>query len=95
MDEARAEALDASPIAPLIQRLRAADTRDDLAGLMAKPFFGSIFGLSIGIDAKAPDKYAVVIGQGGLGLPDRDYYLTAQFSDKGRRTAPISLKLWV
>jgi putative endopeptidase len=82
MDEARAEALDASPIAPLIQRLRAADTRDDLAELMAKPFFGSIFGLSIGIDAKAPDKYAVVIGQGGLGLPDRDYYLTAQFSDK-------------
>jgi putative endopeptidase len=82
MDEARAEALDANPIAPLIRRLRVADTRADLAELMAKTFFGSIFGLSIGIDAKAPDKYAVVIGQGGLGLPDRDYYLAAQFSDK-------------
>src|SRR5712692_7104915 len=82
MDEARAEALDANPIAPLIQTLRVADTRADLAELMAKTFFGSIFRLSIGIDAKAPDKYAVVIGQGGLGLPNRDYYLTAQFSDK-------------
>ncbi len=82
MDEARAEALDANPIAPLIRTLRAADTRPDLAELMAKKLFGSIFDLSIGIDAKAPDKYAVVIGQGGLGLPDRDYYLTAQFSEK-------------
>src|SRR6266849_1042974 len=82
MDEARAEALDANPIVPRIQTLRVADTRADLAELMAKTFFGSIFRLSIGIDAKAPDKYAVVIGQGGLGLPNRDYYLTAQFSDK-------------
>ena len=82
MDEARAEALDANPIAPLIRTLRAADTRPDLAELMARKPFGSIFDLSIRIDAKAPDKYAVVIGQGGLGLPDRDYYLTAQFSEK-------------
>jgi putative endopeptidase len=88
MDEARAEALDANPIAPLIKTLRAADTRPDLAELMTKKFFGSIFELSIGIDAKAPDKYAVVIGQGGLGLPDRDYYLTAQFS--GKRAAYLA-----
>ena len=31
---------------------------------------------------KPPGKYVVSIGQGGLGLPDRDYYLTPQFSDK-------------
>ena len=65
MDEARVEALDADPLAPFIETLRRADTRADLAELMAKTFFGSILGLSIGIDAKAPDKYAVVIGQGG------------------------------
>jgi putative endopeptidase len=82
MDEARAEALDAHPIAPLIRTIRLADTRADLAELMAKTLFSSIFDLSIGIDAKAPDKYVVVIGQGKLGLPNRDYYLTAQFSDK-------------
>ena len=82
MDEARVEALDADPLAPFIEMLRRADTRADLAELMAKTFFGSILSLSIGIDAKAPDKYAVVIGQGGLGLPDRDYYLVAHFSSK-------------
>jgi putative endopeptidase len=82
MDEARVEALDAEPIALLIRTLRAADTRSDLAQLMAKPFFRSIFSLSIGVDARTPDKYAVLIGQGGLGLPNRDYYLAAQFSGK-------------
>jgi len=82
MDEARVEALDANPIAPLIQMLRIADTRADLAELMAKTFFRAIFNLSIDIDAKEPIKYAVVIRQGGLGFPNRDYYLTAQFSDQ-------------
>jgi predicted metalloendopeptidase len=80
MDEARVEALDAEPLAPFIEMLRRADSRADLAGLMAKTFFGSILSLSIGIDAKAPDKYAVVVDQGGLGFPDRDYYLVAHFS---------------
>jgi putative endopeptidase len=82
MDEPRAEALDANPITPFVRMVRRAENRADLAELMPKPFFGEIFSLSIGIDAKAPDKYAVVIGQAGLGLPDRDYYLTAQLSSK-------------
>src|SRR5215813_10354678 len=66
MDEARAEALDAQPIRPPIQQLRAAVSRDDLAGLMGAPgtFFGSIFSVSIEVDSKAPDKYVVSIGQG-------------------------------
>jgi len=85
MDEERVSALDATPIKPFIWMIRMADTRADLAELMAKTFFSAVFSLSIGIDAKEPDKYAVVIGQGGLGLPDRDYYLTTQFSNK--RTA--------
>jgi putative endopeptidase len=85
MNEARAETLDAQPIKPLIQELRAAASRDDLARLMGTSpvtFFSSIFNISIDVDAKAPDKYAVSIGQSGLGLPDRDYYLTPQFADK-------------
>jgi len=85
VNEARAETLDAQPIKPLIQQLRAAVSRDDLARLMGTSpttFFSSIFSISIDVDAKAPDKYVVSIGQSGLGLPDRDYYLTPQFADK-------------
>jgi putative endopeptidase len=88
MDEARAEALDATPIAPFVRRVQRAENRADLAELMPKPFFGEIFSLSTAIDAKAPDKYAVVIGQAGLGLPDRDYYLATQFS--GKRAAYLA-----
>ena len=85
LDEARAEALDANPIAPFIQMIRAAESYTDLAGLMGSAggtFFKSIFDVRIDIDAKAPSKYAVLIGQGGLGLPNRDYYITAQFAEK-------------
>lgn len=85
MDEARIEALDARPLAPTLQMIRAADTRTAHASLMGaanETLCTSIFGLGVDIDAKAPSKYTVLMGQAGLGLPDRDYYLTAQFADK-------------
>ena len=78
MNEAHVEALDAEPIAPLLQMIRVAASREELAELMGdgrRSFFNSIFALGIGPDDKAPDRYAVSIGQGGLGL-NRDYYVT-------------------
>jgi putative endopeptidase len=84
MDEARAEALDVEPIAPLLQMTRAAATREDVAGLMGtgrRSFFSSVFGLGIDADDKAPDKYAVSVRQGGLGL-NRDYYITPRLAEK-------------
>src|SRR6202790_2767424 len=84
MGEARAEALDAEPIAPLLGMIRAAATREDLAALMGRgrrSFFTSVFGLVISPDDKAPDRYAVSIRQGGLGL-NRGYYLTPQLAEK-------------
>jgi putative endopeptidase len=84
MDEARAEALDAEPIAPLLQMIRAAATREELADLMGtgrRSFFSSVFGLGIGPDDKTPDRYAVSIRQGGLGL-NRDYYVTPRLAEK-------------
>jgi putative endopeptidase len=84
MDEARAEALDAQPIAPLIAMVRATQTRAELAALMGagrQSFFSSVFGLGIGPDDKAPDRYVVSIRQGGLGL-NRDYYVTPRLAEK-------------
>lgn len=43
-------------------------------------FEGSIFNLGIEIDVKDPSTYVVYVGQGGLGLPDRDYYLKPDFA---------------
>jgi putative endopeptidase len=78
MDEARIEALGAKPIARELDDVRAAGTREALAGLMGRftvNFEGSLYGTYIDVDLKDPNQYAVYLGQAGLGLPDRDYYL--------------------
>src|SRR5579872_4341272 len=83
MDERRTEALGARPLEPELAQIRAADSRPAIAALMgqgAKSFFGSVFEVEIGVDAKDPQHYAVYLGQGGLGLPDRDYYLEPSFA---------------
>jgi putative endopeptidase len=85
MDEARVEALGAKPIAPELDAIRAARTREALGALMGRTvrdFEGSAFNLAIDVDVKDTGHYAVYLGQGGLGLPDRDYYMQASFAEK-------------
>ena len=84
MNEAQAEALDAKPIEHLLQTVKNVTTREqliDLMGIGGRSFYSSIFNVRIRPDDKAPDRYSVFIGQGGLGL-NRDYYLTPQLTDK-------------
>ena len=83
MDEARIEALGAAPIAPELDAIRRAKSRDDITALMGKAGtnYTALMGVFINDDAKAPSRYAVYAGTGGLGLP-RDYYLEAKFADK-------------
>jgi putative endopeptidase len=83
MDEAAVNAAGAKPLAKDLAAIRAAKTRDDVARLMGasvKGFGGSVFSAVIYDDAKAPERYAVYLGQAGLGLPDRDYYLEERFA---------------
>jgi putative endopeptidase len=83
MDEAHVNALGAKPLDPLLADVRAAKTRDQLAALMGRSnsdLEGSLFNFFIDIDLKKPDTYAVYVSQGGLGLPDRDYYLKPNFA---------------
>jgi putative endopeptidase len=85
MDESRAEQLDAAPLKSDLDAIRGATTREALGVLMAQGNYGfqsGIFGVGIGADAKNPTRYAVYLGTGGLGLPDRDYYLQAPLADK-------------
>ena len=85
MDQARIEAAGAAPIAPDLAAIRAAKTRSDLTALMGHAnvgFGSSVFDVGISEDAKSPDRYAVYLSQGGLGLPNRDYYLEATFAAK-------------
>ena len=85
MDEARIAQRDAAPIAGDLAEIRAAQTRADIAALMGRSknaFGGSLFAVNVGEDAKDPGRNTLYASQGGLGLPDRDYYLKETFKDK-------------
>lgn len=83
LDSARVERLGATPIAPLLDSIRRATTRSAIARLMGRgmaDFYGSAFGVRILVDRKDPSVNSVYVGQAGLLLPDRDYYLKPEFA---------------
>jgi putative endopeptidase len=85
MDVARIEALDAQPLQPYLAAIRAADSHDAMAAYMGRTvggLGGSFFATGIGTDQKQPDRYVTSAGQSGLGLPNRDYYLSPLYADK-------------
>ncbi|WP_298172577.1 M13 family metallopeptidase [Novosphingobium sp.] len=75
LDQSAINAAGMAPAQPYIDRIKAAKTRADLAALFAAPGFPSPVGFSVQIDAETPGANAVYTGVGGLGMPDRDYYL--------------------
>ncbi|HET9159302.1 MAG TPA: M13-type metalloendopeptidase, partial [Caulobacteraceae bacterium] len=83
MDEAAIEKLDAKPIQPELAAVKAAKTREQIAALMGQSpmsLYPAFFSLAVQDDQKVPNRYAVLVNQAGLGLPDRDYYLDARFA---------------
>lgn len=85
MDEAAIERLGASPLEADLAEVRAADTREKMAELMGRTQGGfgvNLFGVSVFEDLREPDKNSAYVSQGGLGLPDRDYYLEASFAEQ-------------
>jgi putative endopeptidase len=75
MDQAAIDAAGLKPIQEDLDRINAAKTKKDIAVIFGAPGFQSVFGGGISPDLKNPNVYTVGIGQSGLGLPDRDYYL--------------------
>jgi putative endopeptidase len=85
MDEARAEKLDAKPLVKGLQSIRNARSHEDMARLMGQANASgmrSLFDMGVRDDAKDPENNALYLSTGGLGLPDRDYYLEDRFADK-------------
>jgi putative endopeptidase len=88
MDEAAAEKADSKPIQPYLDAIKKETTREEVARAMARSnggFGRSFFGAFVGDDAKNPDKNALYVGQGGLGLPDREFYLRDNFKPQKDR----------
>lgn len=89
MDEAAIEARGRTALAPLLGRLSALKDRRALARVLGEELRADVdplnstnfhtthlFGLWVGPNLNAPQRHAPYLLQGGLGLPDREYYLS-------------------
>ena len=102
MDSTAIDAAGLKYLKPHLDRIMAINSLADEQKLLADPkgHVGSVwFGSGVGQDEKISTQYAVYLGQGGLTLPDRDYYLKDDARSKAiraayRTTKSIFSKCW-
>lgn len=95
LDEAAVESLGHRPLKPDLDAIRAMRTRSDVARQMGRiegpltlrganlrdRFGRGLFTLSVAQDPGRPDRNVLILGQGGLMLPDPTYYSAPQVAD--------------
>jgi putative endopeptidase len=82
MDEARLEQLDASPLKADLDRIAAIKSKADMTHFMAasaRDFGSTVFGLGVLPDPANPIMNIAFVATSGMGLPDRDYYLSDKY----------------
>lgn len=90
MDMARRNALGLSPLHPVLKKI---DTIKDANGLqrtiadLHRLDVGAVWGIDVDQDMKNSEAYALYLGQDGLGMPDREYYLKDDAESKRVREA--------
>ena len=78
MDAEKLNELGISPLRPGLNTLAEIDSREELVHGFGRSQIDntfSPFGFFVGADRSDPDRYQLNLSVGGLGLPDRDYYL--------------------
>lgn len=98
MDEATIERLALRPLEPQLKEIAALRNRKDLSRLLGKQmradvdvlnntefYTDKLLGLWVAQDLDDPSRYSAFLLQGGLGMPDRDYYLDDSASMAGIR----------
>jgi len=76
------------PIKPYLAKIEAIENINDLQAYlieMEPKGGGGFFGIGVGADAKDSNMNAGYLGAGGLGLPDRDYYVKDDEDSKKKR----------
>jgi len=78
LDSTTRNQLGAQPIQPYIAQIQAVQSKDELATLLGQMQLygeGGFFGAGVEADLTNSDIQILYMGQGGLGMGDRDYYL--------------------
>ncbi|MSR47142.1 MAG: M13 family peptidase [Planctomycetes bacterium] len=81
IEPATAEAIGIAPLQPWLDRIAAVATPADAIGVateLQEIGVEAFWSFGVGQDQKQSDVMAVMLSQGGLGLPERDYYFNAE-----------------
>jgi putative endopeptidase len=82
MDEPLLEKLDDKPLKPDLAAIDAIKTKAEFTRYMAHTLWGvgsSVYGLGAIPDPANPKMNIAYVGTGGMGMPDRDYYLSDKY----------------
>jgi putative endopeptidase len=85
MDEAAIERAGTKPLTPWLAKIDGLKSNADLPKLVAELHGRRLmagYGFFVAQDQKETTRYIPMVGQGGLGLPDRDYYLKEDAKSK-------------
>ena len=84
LDEDRIEALGAEPLKEALQKISQVSSMTELFGLLGaleRTGVGGFWGSYVDNDPGNPERYLVHLYQGGLGLPDKDYYTDDKYKE--------------
>lgn len=84
MDEEAVEKAGADPILPLLTSIDALESVPDLTRLIGgfgRQAVAGLIALQAEPDPGDPNRYVIFVGQGGLGLPDEEYYRLDEYAD--------------
>jgi putative endopeptidase len=90
MDTVAIEKAGLTPLQPELARIAAVKDRAGLLAALAhlkQLQVGAFFGAGVDVDEKNTTQYAVLMNQGGLTLPERDYYLKTDARSEKLRAA--------
>ncbi|NML05337.1 M13 family metallopeptidase [Sphingomonas sp. G-3-2-10] len=90
LDTGTIESKGLAPIQPWLNQVKGLKSKAGYAALLAQADRNGVsipFGSYVGQDDKNPEVYALNLSQSGLGMPDRDYYLSADAKQVANRAA--------
>lgn len=94
MDTVAIEKMGAQPLIPFIKRVNSISNKQELVSLIAdfhRLGISCFFSFYVGQDDKNSEQNVIFLSQGGLSLPDRDYYLKDDEESKGIRDKYMKL----
>jgi predicted metalloendopeptidase len=93
MDAAGREKAGGAPLTPVFAVIAKLRNPDDLPAVLSELHLSGVnagFGFRVAQDPKDSTRYIGIFNQGGLGLPDRDYYLKDDATSKDLREAYLT-----